>query len=67
MVAQLHTAIQQLVTGEPFDITQNVDKGNGLECWRRLARRFDPSTGGRKRNLLKLVLSPGRCKLEELA
>ncbi|CAK0841849.1 unnamed protein product [Prorocentrum cordatum] len=64
MVAQLHTAIQQLVTG---DITQNVDKGNGLECWRRLARRFDPSTGGRKRNLLKQVLSPGRCKLEELA
>ncbi|CAK0906615.1 unnamed protein product, partial [Prorocentrum cordatum] len=67
MVAQLHAAIQQLVTGEPFDITQNVDKGNGLECWRRLARRFDPSTGGRKRNLLKQVLSPGRCKLEELA
>ncbi|CAK0875118.1 unnamed protein product [Prorocentrum cordatum] len=67
MVAQLHTAIQQLVTGEPFDITQNVDKGNGLECWRRLARRFDPSTGGRKRNLLKQVLSPGRCKLDELA
>ncbi|CAK0872909.1 unnamed protein product [Prorocentrum cordatum] len=54
MVAQVYKAIQQLVTGEPFDTTQNVEKGNGLECWR-------------KRNLLKLVLSPGRCKLEELA
>ena len=67
MVAQLYAALQQLTTGEPFDITQNVDKGNGLECWRRLSRRFGPSTGGRKRNCLKQVLSPGRCKLEELA
>ena len=67
MVAQLHMALQQLTTGEPFDLTQNVEKGNGLECWRKLARRYDPSTGGRKRNLLKQVLSPGRCKLEELA
>ena len=32
-----------------------------------MSRRFDPSTGGRKRNLLKQVLSPGRCKLEDLA
>ena len=67
MVTQLHVALQQLTTREPFDITQNVEKGNGLECWRRLARRFDPATGGRKRNFLKQVLSPGRCKLEELA
>ena len=67
MVAQLHTALQQLTSGEPFDLTQNVEKGNGLECWRKLARRYDPSTGGRKRNLLKQVLSPGRCKMEELA
>ena len=67
MVAQLHTALPQLTTGEPFDLTQNVEKGNGLECWRKLARRYDPATGGRKRNLLKQVLSPGRCKLEELA
>ena len=32
-----------------------------------MSRRFDPPRGGRKRNQLKQVLSPGRCKLEELA
>ena len=67
LVAQSHTALQQLTTGEPFDLTHNVEKGNGFECWRKLARRYDPATGGRKRNLLKQVLSPGRCKMEELA
>ena len=65
-VYQLHTALQQLTTGEPFDISRNVGKGNGLECWRKLSRRYDPATGGRKRNLLRQILTPGRCLLEDL-
>ena len=34
--------------------------------WRKLARRYDPATGGRKRNLLRQILNPGRARLEEL-
>ena len=39
---------------------------NAWESWRRLFRRFDPATGGRKRNLLRAIISPSRCKLAEL-
>jgi hypothetical protein len=30
MVTQLHAALQQLSTGEPFDIIQDVGKGSGF-------------------------------------
>eukprot|EP00974_Lingulodinium_polyedra_P131094 11216396-Lingulodinium_polyedra.AAC.1 len=53
--------------GEAFDIVANVPRGQGLEAYRLLARRFDPATGGRRRNLLRLVLQPPRAKLEELS
>ena len=39
---------------------------NPLEAWRRLQKRYDPSTGGRKRNLRRTIISPGRCSLLEL-
>ena len=39
---------------------------NLLDAWRRLQRRYDPTTGGRKRNLLRTIISPGRCSLLEL-
>ena len=47
---QLYTVLQQLCdTGEAFDIVNNSGKGRGLEAWRRLNKRYDPSTGrGRK-------------------
>ena len=32
----------------------------------RLQKRFDPTTGGRKRNLLSTIISPGRCSVLEL-
>ena len=31
-----------------------------------MQRTFDPATGGRKRNLLRVIINPGRSKLEEL-
>ena len=36
-----------------------------MESWRRLQKRYDPTTGGRKRNLLRTIISPGRCSLLE--
>ena len=31
-----------------------------------MQKRYDPTTGGRKRNLLRTIISPGRCSLLEL-
>ena len=39
---------------------------NPFEAWRRLQKRYDPTTGGRKRNLLRTIISYGRCSLLEL-
>ena len=65
MNQQLFTALQQLTEGESQDIVQKSNKV-GVEAWRQLYRRFDPATGGRKRNLLRAIISPGRSKLEDL-
>ena len=66
MNQQLHTVLTQLTEAEPFDIVQSSGK-SGLEAWRRLNRRYDPSTGGRKRNLLNSILHPGKAKLHSLS
>ena len=62
---QLKTVLSHLTEGEAFSIVQNCGR-NGLEAYRRLHRRYDPMTGGRKRNLLRAIMSPQRVKLEEL-
>ena len=54
-----------LTSYEANDIVANSRK-NPLEAWRRLQKRYDPTTGGRKRNLLRTIISPGRCSLLEL-
>ena len=50
---------------EANDTVANSRK-NPLETWRRLQKRHDPTTGGRQRNLLRTIISPGRCSLLEL-
>ena len=50
---------------EAFSIVQ-ISARNGLEAWRRLHRRYDPISGGRRRNLLRAVMAPQRVKLVEL-
>ena len=65
--SQVYAALQNLLEGEPFMIIRNTDKGNGIEAWRRLTRRYDPSTGAKKSSLLRRILSPGKCKLEDLS
>lgn len=61
---ELHDVLLLITEREPFDLVLNSPCG--LEAWRRLNRRFDPSTGGRKRALLNSLLSPQRVKVEEL-
>jgi hypothetical protein len=48
-------------------IVRNTERGNGFESWRRLNKRYAPPTGAKQSSLLSHILSPGRCKLEELS
>ena len=64
---QLFMVLQQLCEKEAFDLVTNCGKGKGLEAWRKLNRRYDPATGGRKRTLLRHILSPTRVKFEDLS
>ena len=54
-----------LTNREANDIVANSRK-NPLEAWRRLHERYDPTGGGRKRNILRTIISPGRCSLRVL-
>ena len=65
VLQQMHTAFMALTSDEANDIVSNSRK-NPWEAWRRLRKRYDPTTGGRKRNLLRTIISPGRCSLLEL-
>ena len=62
---QLHMVPMQLTEMEGHDFVVRCGRC-GLEAWRLLHRRFDPATGGRKRNIFSAIISPGRCRLDEL-
>ena len=65
MLQQTHTALVALTSYEANDVVAD-SRENPLEAWRRLQKRYDPTTGGRERNLLTTIISPGRCSLLEL-
>ena len=62
VLQQMHTALMAFTSYEADDMVANSRK-NPSEAWRRLQKRYDPTTGGRKRNLLRTIISPGRCSL----
>jgi len=62
---QFKTVLSHLTEMEAYSIVQNCSR-NGLEAWRRLHRRYDPITGGRRRNLLRAIMAPQRVKIEDL-
>ena len=51
--------------GEAHDIFIHSRK-DPLEAWRRLLGRCHPTTGSRKRNLLRTIVAPERCSMNEL-
>ena len=65
--AQLYAVMQNLMEGEAFSIVRNTTRGNGLEAWRKINRRFYPATGGSRKSLLRHVLAAPKLKLEELS
>ena len=62
VLQQMHTALVDLTRCEANDIVANSRKNP----WRRLQKRYDLTTGGRQRNFLRTIISPGRCSLLEL-
>eukprot|EP00959_Pyramimonas_sp_CCMP1952_P404056 8466587-Pyramimonas_sp.AAC.1 len=65
-VSQLYVALQTLTEGESFALVMNTPKGNGAEAMRKLIRRWDPASGGKRRVLLKQMMNPQRCTLSDL-
>ena len=65
VLQQIHTALMAFTSYEANDIVANSRK-NPLEAWRRLQKRYGPTTGGWKLNLLRTIISPGQCSLLEL-
>ena len=65
VLQQMHTALMALPSCGANDVVANSRK-NPLEAWRRLQKRYDPTTGGRKRNLQRTIISLGRCSLLQL-
>lgn len=59
---QIYAILQTLCEKEPFQIVRSAGKSKGLEAWRKLNRRFDPSTGGRRGAMLRTILSPPKCQ-----
>ena len=54
---QVYVALAELLEGEALDTLQNTTRGAGLEAWRKLVRRFDPQSTGRKRTLRSRILN----------
>ena len=65
ILQHMHETLMTLTRQEANDIFANSRK-NPLEAWRRLHARYDPAAGGRKRNIFRTIISPGRCSLQEL-
>ena len=66
--SQMFTVLMTLTEGESFTLVTGSGSGEGLNAWRRLHKRWDPSTAGRAGGLLREILSPpdGRAKISDL-
>lgn len=66
--AQFHALLQTLCEKEAFTVVRSAGKNRGFEGWCRLLRRFDPSTGNRRRAMLRHILTPTKVtKVEDLS
>ena len=48
----LYSCLSSFSDGEAWSIASNSPEGQGLEAYRRLCHRFDPTTAGRRRNIV---------------
>ena len=64
---QMYSALRSTTEGTPFTYVDNAPQGNGLEAWRALHAKYDPSTGGRKKAMLNALIRPNRASYEGLS
>ena len=62
VLQQMHTTLVTSTSSEANGSVANLQK-NALAAWGGLQKRYDPTTSGRKRNLLRTIISPGRCSV----
>lgn len=64
---QLCRVLSSLATGESEDLVVGCANlaASGFKAWRRLNRRWDAVTAGRKRNIFRAILNPERIKTWE--
>ena len=69
MNAQLHAVLVSLtVMGmDAFSIIKNTTKGDGLDTWRNLNRKFDPHNPVSNMMLLRRILKPNQVGLDHLS
>ena len=63
---QWYLVLDALTQDESNDLVIGAGTGNGAEAWRKINKRWDPLIAGRKNALLKHIIHPPRCKMEEL-
>ena len=63
---QLYALLVSVTEGEAATIVEKSGEDNGLEAFRRLTKRYDPSNAGRKRAILDTILSFPQVKMPEL-
>ncbi|CAK0846857.1 unnamed protein product, partial [Prorocentrum cordatum] len=67
-LSQLYALSISLTEGESFGLVVSAGQVRGAEALRLLVRRWGPTSGGRRRVLLKKIMAPNRAaKLENLA
>ena len=65
-IGAVFTALIALTEDESNDIVVGAGDGQGLEAWRRLHRRWDPSTGRSRLGLLNMINNPPNVKMADL-
>ena len=64
---QVYHLLVNFTEGETYDLmagTANL-RGNGLDAWRRLHKRWDPAVAGRSRKLLRMITNPKQSSMKE--
>ena len=64
-IEQTDVALSAVRESESFNIVPGAAP-SGLEALRRLVRRWDPLSGGKRRAILRQILAPDRCTLHVL-
>ena len=63
---QIYHLLINFTEEETYDLlTSNIGlRGNGLDAWRRMHKRWDPAVAGRSRKLLRMITSPKQAQMK---